>query len=60
MFESRTRLLVAKGRKLKDLDRAELERLVIGSSGKLRAPTLIRGKRVMVGHDEDGYTAFLA
>lgn len=57
-------MLVAKGKKLhdlkfKDLDRAELESLVIGPSGKLRAPTLIRGSRVMVGYHEDGYGEFL-
>ena len=54
---------MAKGKKLHDLkfqdvDPAELEQLVIGPSGKLRAPTLIRGKRVMVGYHEDGYEAF--
>ena len=56
---------MAKGKKLhdlklKDVDQAELERLVIGPSGKLRAPTLIRGRRVMVGYHEEGYAAFLA
>jgi hypothetical protein len=32
---------------------------VIGPSGKLRAPTLIRGKTVMVGFHEEGYGDFL-
>jgi arsenate reductase-like glutaredoxin family protein len=64
LFKGKSRLLVAKGKKLvdskfADLTKAELERLVIGPSGKLRAPTLIRGKTVMVGYHEDGYETFL-
>ena len=64
MFKDRTRLLVAKGKKLvdvrlRDIDREELERLVIGPSGNLRAPTLLRGKKVMVGYHEAGYAEFL-
>ena len=58
-------MLVARGRKLvdvqfEDIDRHELERLVIGPSGNLRAPTLLRGKKVMVGYHEDGYSEFLS
>ena len=64
LFKGKSRLLVAKGKKLvdskfADLTKAELQRLVIGPSGKLRAPTLIRGKTVMVGYHEDGYETFL-
>ena len=64
MFKGKSRLLVAKGKKLHDvkfadLSRAELERLVIGPSGNLRAPALIRGKTVMVGYHEEGYGSFL-
>jgi arsenate reductase-like glutaredoxin family protein len=65
LFRGQTRLLVAKGKKLVDLklgdiDKAELERLVIGPSGNLRAPTFLRGKKAMVGYHEEGYAAFLA
>ena len=35
--------------------KAELQKLVIGPSGKLRAPTLFKGKTVMVGFHEEGY-----
>ena len=64
MFKDKTRLLVAKGKKLhdvkfKDLETEELHKLVIGPSGNLRAPTLIKGKKVMVGFHEEGYDAFL-
>lgn len=64
LFKGKTRLMVAKGKKLhdlkfKDVGKAELEKLVIGPSGKLRAPTLIRGSKVMVGYHEEGYDEFL-
>lgn len=60
LFAKKTRLVVAKGKKLvdvkfKDLEDEELEKLVIGPSGKLRAPTLIKGKTVVVGFHEEGY-----
>jgi hypothetical protein len=63
LFAGRSRLLVARGRKLVDvqlgeLGRAELEKLVIGRSGSLRAPTFLRGEDVMVGFHEDGYAVF--
>ena len=45
--------------KFKDLETEELHKLVIGPSGNLRAPTLIKGKKVMVGFHEEGYEAFL-
>jgi hypothetical protein len=64
LLAGKSRLLVAKGRKLLDLklaelQPAELERLVIGPSGKLRAPTLLRGRKVMVGYHADGMAEFL-
>ncbi len=64
MLKGKTRLLVAKGKKLvdvkpRDLEDDELHKLVIGPSGNLRAPTLIRGKTVMVGYHEEGYADFL-
>lgn len=60
LFAKQTRLLVGKGKKLHDvkladLSKPELERLVIGPSGKLRAPTLFKGKAVMVGFHEEAY-----
>jgi len=60
LFRGKSRLMVAKGKKLvdvkfEDLGRTELQKLVIGPSGKLRAPTLFKGKTVMVGYHEGGY-----
>lgn len=37
----------------------ELERLIIGPSGNLRAPTLRIGKTLLVGFDESTYQRFL-
>ena len=40
-------------------DRATLERLLIGPSGNLRAPTLRRGRTLLVGFDETTYAKVL-
>ena len=40
-------------------DRATLEGLLIGPSGNLRAPTLRRGRTLVVGFDEATYTKVL-
>jgi len=41
-------------------DRATLESLLIGPSGNLRAPTLRRGRTLLVGFDEATYAKVLA
>jgi len=40
-------------------DRATLEGLLIGPSGNLRAPTLRRGRTLLVGFDEATYAKVL-
>jgi arsenate reductase-like glutaredoxin family protein len=40
-------------------DRATLEGLLIGPSGNLRAPTLRRGRTLLVGFDEATYSTVL-
>ena len=40
-------------------DRATLESLLIGPSGNLRAPTLRRGRILLVGFDEATYAKVL-
>ena len=40
-------------------DRATLESLLIGPSGNLRAPTLRRGRTLVVGFDEATYAKVL-
>ena len=37
-------------------DRAELVKHLLGPTGNLRAPTLIAGKTLLVGFNEDVYT----
>jgi hypothetical protein len=60
-------LYVAKGPKVVHLDlrrdkpeRATLLGLLLGPSGNLRAPTLRRGRTLLVGFDEPTYKAVLA
>ena len=40
-------------------DRATLESLLIGPSGNLRAPTLRRGRTLLIGFDEATYAKVL-
>ena len=66
MLEGVDELYATKGKKLVyvDLrrekpDRATLESLLIGPSGNLRAPTLRRGRTLLVGFDEAAYAKVL-
>jgi arsenate reductase-like glutaredoxin family protein len=60
-----TSVTVAKGKKVTRFDlggkvpRAELAAAMIGPTGNLRAPTLRRGKKVIVGFHEEALEEFL-
>ena len=42
-----------------EADRAMLARLLLGPTGNLRAPTLRKGRTLLVGFDEATYTEVL-
>ena len=59
-------LYVTKGKKVVHVDlrasrppKAELLALLLGPSGNLRAPTIRRGRTLVVGFDEPTYAALL-
>jgi arsenate reductase-like glutaredoxin family protein len=59
-------IVVAKGSKVVRIDlkkerpgRAELLGLLLGPTGNLRAPTLLRGRTLLVGFNEEAYRATL-
>jgi arsenate reductase-like glutaredoxin family protein len=59
-------LYVAKGKRVVHVDlknakppRAELLALLLGPTGNLRAPTLRKGRRLIVGFDESTYARLL-
>jgi len=59
-------LVAARGKKVVRIDlkketpdRATLQKLMIGPSGNLRAPTLRVGKKILVGFDEESYEKVL-
>ncbi len=59
-------IVVAKGGKVVRIDlkkerpgRAELLGLLLGPTGNLRAPTLLRGRTLLVGFNEEAYRATL-
>jgi arsenate reductase-like glutaredoxin family protein len=61
-LKGRKRLVVAKGQKwfdlrLADLDQDERDKLLIGPSGKLRAPALVVGDALVVGFHAAAYDA---
>jgi arsenate reductase-like glutaredoxin family protein len=60
-------LYVSKGKQVVHLDlrqarprRAELRELLLGPTGNLRAPTLRKGRTLIVGFDEATYSKVLA
>lgn len=62
LVEGKSTLLVAKGKKVTKVDLrkdrpedAALVGMMLGPTGNLRAPTLIVGKKVIVGFNEDLY-----
>jgi arsenate reductase-like glutaredoxin family protein len=66
MLEGADELVSAKGKKVERVDlrasrpdKATVERLMIGPTGRLRAPTLRVGRSVLVGFDEATYRKLL-
>jgi len=60
-------LISARGKKVEridlkaeKLDKATVERLMLGHTGNLRAPTLRVGRTLVVGFDEETYRKVLA
>jgi arsenate reductase-like glutaredoxin family protein len=61
-----SRLIAAKGKKVVDvnlkkesLSEEEIGKLMLGPTGNLRAPTLVKGKTVIVGFEEETYKSLL-
>lgn len=66
LLQEATRLVVAKGKKVVDLnlkkerpDNDELQKLILGPSGFLRAPTIRIGKTYAIGFTEEMYRDFI-
>jgi len=62
--EGASRLVTAKGKKVQEFRGAdtateEAVAAMLGPTGNLRAPTLRKGKTVIVGFDEETYAALL-
>ena len=62
LAERATRVIVAKGKKVaqfkrdpKGYDKAELLAAMLGPTGNLRAPAILRGKTLLVGFNEEVY-----
>jgi arsenate reductase-like glutaredoxin family protein len=66
LLEGADELVAAKGKKVERVDlragrpdKATLERLLLGPTGNLRAPTLKVGRTLLVGFDEATYKTVL-
>lgn len=64
LIKNASTMVVAKGRKLTEVslkkDRPaddELVAMMLGPTGNLRAPTMVVGKKVLVGFNEEAYEA---
>jgi arsenate reductase-like glutaredoxin family protein len=67
MLKGADLLIAARGKKVERIDlkakkpdRATVERLMLGPTGNLRAPTLRVGRTIVVGFDEEAYRTVLA
>jgi arsenate reductase-like glutaredoxin family protein len=66
MLDDADELISARGKKVERIDlrrakpsKAEVERLMLGPTGNLRAPTCRVGRTVVVGFDEETYKALI-
>lgn len=60
MAKAASRVIVMKGKKVSDFDMKkdkpnlnELTSIMVGTTGNLRAPTIVRGKTVLVGFNQE-------
>ena len=66
LAKAASRIIVMKGKKVTEFDlkkdkpkKDELLSLMLGTTGNLRAPTIVRGKTVLVGFNQDVYDEIL-
>ncbi len=66
LAKNASRIIVMKGKKVSDFDmkkdkpkKDELLGLMLGTTGNLRAPTIVRGKTVLVGFNQDVFDEIL-
>jgi arsenate reductase-like glutaredoxin family protein len=66
LAKTASRIIVMKGKKVSDFDmkkdkpsQDELLSLMLGATGNLRAPTIVRGKTVLVGFNPDVFDEIL-
>jgi arsenate reductase-like glutaredoxin family protein len=66
MLDNADELISSRGKKVERIDlrrakpsKAEVERLMLGPTGSLRAPTFRVGRTVVVGFDEAAYKSLL-
>ena len=66
LLAAASKLFAAKGKKVVEVDLKkesltdeEIAKLMLGPTGNLRAPTIVKGKTVVVGFNEDIYSKVL-
>ncbi len=62
LAKNASRVIVMKGKKVSDFDMKKdkpLLGLMLGTTGNLRAPTIVRGKTVLVGFNQDVFDEIL-
>ena len=63
MIAGARRLILAKGKKVVEFDlkkeqptEEQIQKMMLGPTGNLRAPTLVVGKTLIVGYNEEAYS----
>jgi arsenate reductase-like glutaredoxin family protein len=66
LAKSASRIIVMKGKKITDFDmkkdppqKEDLLAVMLGTTGNLRAPTIVRGKTLLVGFNQEIYDDLL-
>jgi arsenate reductase-like glutaredoxin family protein len=66
LVKNASKIIVMKGKKITEFDlkkdkpkKDELLKAMLGATGNLRAPTLVRGKTVLVGFNQEVYDQIL-
>jgi len=66
LVKNASRIILMKGKKVSDFDmkkdkpkKDELLGLMLGTTGNLRAPTIVRGKTLLVGFNQDVFDEIL-
>jgi len=60
LYVSRGKKTIVFDLKKETLDKETIEKMILGRTGNLRAPTIRKGKKLIIGFNEDSFRKFFA